>query len=197
MDTNSESTDIKIYKPFRKENIPSVKEEEGTEDSSDSSFVKWENRESSNYSFIPQSKVSAFDVAAYILEKRGEMTTMKLHKLVYYSQAWSLVWDDEPLFNDRIEAWANGPVIRELFAYHIGSYSISKIVVGNPAVLSTKQKQTIDAVLEYYANKPSQWLVELSHMEAPWKNARKGLSPTERGHNEIPQESIVEYYSSL
>ena len=42
---------------------------------------------------IPQIQV--FDVAAYILEKIGSMTTMKLQKLVYYSQAWSLVWDGE------------------------------------------------------------------------------------------------------
>ena len=36
------------------------------------------------------------DVAAYILQKLGKMTTMKLQKLVYYSQAWSLVWDEKP-----------------------------------------------------------------------------------------------------
>ena len=32
---------------------------------------------------------SVFDAAAYILEKKGEMTTLKLQKLVYYAQAWS------------------------------------------------------------------------------------------------------------
>jgi uncharacterized phage-associated protein len=36
--------------------------------------------------------VSILDVAAYILEKQGAMTRMKLQKLVYYCQAWSLVW---------------------------------------------------------------------------------------------------------
>ena len=50
-------------------------------------------------------KVTAIDVAAYILSKQGDMPAMKLQKLVYYSQAWSLVWDDKPLFRDRIEAW--------------------------------------------------------------------------------------------
>lgn len=42
------------------------------------------------------------DVAAYILQKHGRMTTMKLQKLVYYSQAWSLVWDEKPLFQERM-----------------------------------------------------------------------------------------------
>ena len=56
-----------------------------------------------------------FDVAKYILEKQGSMTTMKLQKLVYYSQAWSIVWDEKPIFAERIEAWASGPVVRELW----------------------------------------------------------------------------------
>lgn len=58
---------------------------------------------------------SALDVAQYILEQQGPMPAMKLHKLLYYAQAWSLVWDDEPLFPERIEAWINGPVIPDLF----------------------------------------------------------------------------------
>jgi hypothetical protein len=37
---------------------------------------------------------SARDVAAYILSRQGRMTAMKLQKLVYYSQAWSVVWDE-------------------------------------------------------------------------------------------------------
>ena len=38
---------------------------------------------------------SVLDVAEYILRKSGPMTAWKLQKLVYYSQAWSLVWDDK------------------------------------------------------------------------------------------------------
>lgn len=30
---------------------------------------------------------------------------------MYYAQAWSLVWDEKPLFPERIEAWVNGPVL--------------------------------------------------------------------------------------
>ena len=59
--------------------------------------------------------LSVHDVAAYILKKQGEMSAMKLQKLVYYSQAWSLVWDEKPLFRAQIEAWANGPVVRSLY----------------------------------------------------------------------------------
>ena len=60
-------------------------------------------------------KLSVFDVAAYILQKCGDMSCMKLQKLCYYAQAWSLVWDDAPLFDEDFEAWASGPVCPELF----------------------------------------------------------------------------------
>ena len=63
---------------------------------------------------------NALDVAAAILKRTGPIPAMKLQKLVYYSQAWSLVWDDRPLFKDRIEAWANGPVIPNLYRAHRG-----------------------------------------------------------------------------
>lgn len=58
---------------------------------------------------------SVLDIAAYILSKHGPMAHMKLQRLVYYSQAWHLVWEDTPLFPERIEAWANGPVVPVLY----------------------------------------------------------------------------------
>lgn len=48
---------------------------------------------------------SAFDVAAYILEREGEIATLKLQKLVYFAQAWSLSLDEKPLFDEKIEVW--------------------------------------------------------------------------------------------
>jgi len=147
--------------------------------------------------FTASFKVSVFDVAAYIVKIKGAMTTMKLHKLLYYCQAWSLVWDDQPLFGERIEAWANGPVVKDLFSYHRGLYSINNIAIGNPNLLNENQKETINSVLNFYGDKPSQWLIELTHMEKPWKQAREGLSTTDRGSNIISLDSMAEYYSSL
>lgn len=51
---------------------------------------------------------TVLDVASYILEKQGGTTAMKLQKLCYYSKAWHLVWEERPLFTNRIEAWVNG-----------------------------------------------------------------------------------------
>ena len=142
-------------------------------------------------------KIQVFDVAAYILGKMESMTTMKLQKLVYYCQAWSLVWDEKPLFEEAIEAWANGPVVRDLFDYHRGMYEISSILLGNPRLLNQEQQDTVDAVLEYYGDKPAQWLIDLTHMEDPWRQARKGLPSLERGNRIISLDAMAHYYSSL
>ena len=140
--------------------------------------------------------VSAKDAAAYILQKMGKMTTMKLQKLLYYCQAWSLVWDEAPLFSEEIEAWASGPVVREIFNEHRNMFYIENIA-GDPSKLSDTQMETIDSVISYYGDKSSQWLSDLTHMEDPWKNARVGLTPGERGNQVISHGAMGEYYSSL
>ncbi|MDX1751420.1 MAG: DUF4065 domain-containing protein [Methylophaga sp.] len=142
---------------------------------------------------------NAFDVAAYILESKGVMSAMKLQKLVYYSQAWSLVWDDEPLFCNKIEAWANGPVVRDLYDKHRGQYQVSKADFQQLALrdLSENQKDTIDQVLDAYSQKSAQWLSDQTHSEAPWLQARNGLTDADRGDREISLASMAEYYSSL
>lgn len=139
---------------------------------------------------------TAHDVAAYILSKNGEMTAMKLQKLVYYAQAWSLVWDERPLFQERIEAWTNGPVVPELYRVHKGQFRLSSWPTGNPEGLTAEERQTVDAVLEYYGDKTSQWLSDLTHREAPWREARKGLSPGDPGQREISHASMAEYYTN-
>lgn len=140
---------------------------------------------------------NVFDVAAYILARRHPMTAMKLQKLVYYSQAWSLVWDEAPLFPERIEAWANGPVVRELYEAHRGKFKVSDMPQGIPEALNEDQRETVDAVLKYYGDKPSQWLSDLTHQEAPWRNARKGYAAGEYCDREITQAAMAEFYGSL
>ena len=145
------------------------------------------------------SQATVFDVAKYILEKQGSMSAMKLQKLIYYSQAWSLVWDDQPLFHNRIEAWANGPVVRELYDVHRGKFQVNHedFSTYSKQELTPEQKKTVDAVLEAYGSKSAQWLSDQTHSESPWQDSRNDLSDTERGSREITLESMAEYYGSL
>ena len=141
--------------------------------------------------------VSVFDVVKYILTKKNNITAMKLQKLVYYCQAWSLVWDSKPLFRENVEAWANGPVVRELYEWHRGKYNITSCPHGRITKLDSNQKSTIDAVLDYYGDKSPQWLSDLTHMEYPWRKARIELPDNARGSNEITLASMEEYYTSI
>lgn len=141
---------------------------------------------------------TVFDVARYILEQRGAMSAMKLQKLVYYAQAWSLVWDDRPLFGNRIEAWAHGPVVRDLYDAHKGQFTVNAAdFSGDSARLTVDERETIEAVLEGYGNRSAQWLSDQTHAEAPWQQARSGLSDAERSETEITLASMAEYYSSI
>lgn len=144
--------------------------------------------------------MSVSDVAEYILRKQGESTAMKLQKLVYYSQAWSLVWDERPLFEERIEAWVNGPVCRSLYASHHRQFSVApRSIKDGDLDLDEKATRTIDAVLAFYGDKSAQWLSDLSHLEAPWLNARAraGAGAGDRCEEEITLADMHEYYSGI
>ncbi|EWC59422.1 putative prophage protein (ps3) [Actinokineospora spheciospongiae] len=129
------------------------------------------------------------------------MTAMKLQKLVYYSQAWHLVWEEEPLFTDRIEAWANGPVVPTLYQRHRQRWQLTGAddLGGDTTALTEAQRRTVDVILEHYGSKPANWLSELTHRESPWRDARSaaGLSDGERGNAEITHASMYEYYDGL
>ena len=141
--------------------------------------------------------VNARDVVAYILEKRGKTPAVKLHKLLYYSQAWSLVWDDRPLFRDRIEAWANGPVVPTVHRSHSGAYYVTKAGKGDPEKLDADARETVDAVLGHYTKRSSYALSYQTQGEDPWRRARIGLLPGQPGNKVISHNSMAGYYNSL
>ena len=143
--------------------------------------------------------VSAIDVAAYILERVGNVTTMKLQKLVYYSQVRYLVTSGIPLFDNRIEAWANGPVVPDLFRLHSGKYMVGPGDLGSSGssdVLSEQQRLAAEKAVELFGSYSGERLRELTHSEAPWVDAREGYEPGERCEVEITVDAIRRYYSS-
>ncbi|MEW6307628.1 MAG: type II toxin-antitoxin system antitoxin SocA domain-containing protein [Bacillota bacterium] len=141
---------------------------------------------------------SVCDVARCILQQLGSMSPMKLQKLVYYCQAWSLVWDERPMFGERIEAWSSGPVVSDLYAQHRGEFVIDKgDIAGDPDKLDPDAKATVAAVLDFYGDKSAQWLSDLTHRENPWREARNGLPDGARSQAEITLAAMEEYYSSL
>ena len=146
-----------------------------------------------------ESVHTVFDVAKYVLKKCGSMTTMKLQKLVYYCQAWSLAWDEVPLFEEDFEAWANGPVCPQLFDKHRGVFVMSPNFFSDlqSAEFTHDEVETMDIVLSTYGDKEPQWLSDLTHSELPWKEARRGYPPGALCSNVVSKESMQQYYGGL
>ena len=144
-------------------------------------------------------KATVFDVAKYILKKSGEMTAMKLQKLVFYVKAWGLVWDEEEIFSESFEAWANGAVSPSLYDKHRGMFKVSVDLFSdaNCGVLKKHHKETIDRVIDFYGKYTAQQLSDINHQEAPWKNARGKLSPTAPSKKIITPAAMEEYYSGI
>lgn len=142
---------------------------------------------------------NVYDVAKYILSKTDRISTWKLQKLCYYSQAWTIAWDGAPLFNEEFEAWANGPVCRELFNCHKGKFSVgtSDLSKGNISNLTPEQKDNIDIVIRDYGGMSPYELRELTHSETPWINARAGLPEGVPSDNVISKGDMSDYYGGL
>lgn len=153
-------------------------------------------------------------VTIYCTYNGISINPLKLQKLLYYVQAWSLVkLDKKPLFEDLPEAWVNGPVYRSIYNIHRDLFyrdqdfkyvpkddvSIDDVFQQcyNGLELDNSQKLILDAVLKAYAPQTHDKLVYMTHSEAPWNEARKGLAPMERSTNPISLESMYEYYSNI
>jgi uncharacterized phage-associated protein len=139
------------------------------------------------------------DVARYILSKYKILSAMKLQKLLYYSQAWSMVWDETVLFDADFQAWANGPVLPSIYDIHRGQFEVTEdqFKDGNLEQLTETIVDTIECVLSVYGDKTAQWLSNLTHEEDPWLNARGDTPPMERSSSIISKGDIHQYYSSL
>lgn len=142
---------------------------------------------------------SIFDVAKYLLENKGEMTAMKLQKLAFYVKAWGLVWDEEEIFPESFQAWANGAVSPVLYDRHRGQFKITpeQFAFANSDNIKAEHKETIDKVLEFYGNYTAQQLSDINHQESPWIDARGDLPATARSNEIISTAAIAEYYSGV
>jgi len=145
------------------------------------------------------SGATIFDVAKYLLEKKGEITAMKLQKLAFYVKAWGLVWDEEEIFMEDFQAWANGAVSPVLYNKHRGMFKVCATLFSEADItnLEKEHQETIDKVLEFYGNYTAQQLSDINHQESPWKDARGNLPATARSSEVITTAAIAEYYSGV
>lgn len=141
------------------------------------------------------------DVAAYILAKAAPMSAMKLQKLCYFSYGYHLAWEDRPLFGERFEAWANGPVVYELYAQHRGRFHLHQDDIrGEPSALDSNELESVNIVLDSFSAYSAHELSTMSHLaDSPWDQARRraGAQDLQRSNEELSDADIADFFGAL
>ncbi len=150
-----------------------------------------------------REKITIFDVAKYFINKSDDespMTPLKLQKLCYYAQAWSLVWEKEPLFDDDFAAWIHGPANYSLFKRYQGRRYINcdgEEDKFDSSKFSEDQLETLEVVWDTYGKYTGDYLEQLTHEEDPWIITRGKLSPGDNCTKIITKELIQNYYTEV
>jgi len=146
--------------------------------------------------------VKAIDVARYLLylaacEPEPEpLTPLRLQKLLYYAQGWSMGLRARPLFTEAIEAWDHGPVVREVyreFADH-QDQPIGADGEADSVSLPQGDKDFIRSIWDHYKQYSAGKLRAMTHEEAPWRSARGESRPGERCRNEIAHADLLRHF---
>ena len=146
-------------------------------------------KDNSNLKTLPYSAsdIANFMIACSFIEKIP-LSPMKLIKLVYIAYGWGLVFLNQKLFNEDIEAWQYGPVIPSI--YHefkrFGKEAIDEMSIsmnemtGDLSVNRVNLKdgdevyKLLNLVWRFYRNYSSVELSDLTHQEgSPWFNSVK------------------------
>jgi len=143
--------------------------------------------------FISVDPTAIMKVTGYLKQKKEDLSSYRLQKLIYYTQAISSVFKPEPLFIDLPEAWANGPAYPEVY------YKNRDRLIDNSLgdLLNGEEREVVDCMLECFGIYDGDTLVEITHREDPWVKARGDLPPDAPSNEIISLESIFEYFSNV
>lgn len=133
---------------------------------------------------------SAAAVAAEIRRRGQPIPIAKLHKLLYYVQAYHLVWEGTPAFADEIEAWTKGPVVADLWRQEKRGVVFA---AGSEPPVPEMVANVVTNVLRRYGHMTGAALIAATHAEDPW------LEATGDGrfaaNQEITHESLIRFFS--
>ena len=136
---------------------------------------------------------SALEVARFVIEycRKNDllMSNLKLQKVHYFIQAEFLVRNGEPCFFERIEAWPFGPVVSNVY-HEYKTFGSSNIYsnLSNFYDIAEEDRNIIKDIVKACNRFSATQLVELTHNQAPWKNAYNN------GNRIITNDSILEYF---
>lgn len=109
---------------------------------------------------------------AWAEASNADLSNLKLQKLLYYAHGYHLANRGRPLFQDDIQAWSHGPVVRAVYRYfkHVGSDPLL-LEEGDgfdwPDV-DENTTQFLISIWEQYGGVAAWKLRNMTHEEAPW-----------------------------
>ncbi len=145
-------------------------------------------------------------VADYIIlrlnsDESVNLINLKLQKLLYYLQAWSLGINNKTFLNCSFEAWVHGPVSRVLYdrfkmTHSLYSFiTVSDVIEKHPEEkIDTVDIEFINYILDNYAGYSGAELESMTHNEKPWLEARLGYAPMQSCNKIISEETMRNYY---
>lgn len=145
------------------------------------------------------SVAKEFVKLSYLGEEADPLTHMRLQKLLYYAQAWSLIVRCSELFSEDLRGWKYGPVVREIYDAvpdGQGAKPLAAEHFADAPDLSADGAEFVRGVWEAYKGFSASGLSKMTHQELPWQNARKGLGTYDKGDNEIIAADIEAYFTT-
>lgn len=125
------------------------------------------------------------------------ITHLKLQKLVYYAQSWSLAIFNQPLFDEDFEAWVHGPALRSLYQkYKKYGWEGLPQPSKHPS-LDDPVPDLLRDIVEIYGTQTAKRIETLTHSETPWIEARNGLPADAPSNAKISKETMRKFYTSL
>lgn len=141
-------------------------------------------------------------VADYFInlaQRSGDLITpLKLQKLVYYADAWHIVHYDNELIEENFEAWVHGPVVRSLYK-RFEKYQWNPITeeVKLPSELALSTSKYLHELFSYFNKYTAYELEQMTHLEEPWLEARRGVPIDEACTNKINKATMKSFYKNL
>lgn len=139
-------------------------------------------------------------IADWIIHKtHGNITHSKLQKLLYYCQAWHYTIFNEVLFDERIEAWAHGPVVPSQFSRfnNIDFFQNIKVKDCENIKLKSKTEQLLNEVVGIYNKCTDRHLELLVKREVPWRETRGNIPEFKKCQKEIQLDLMKQYYINI
>lgn len=138
---------------------------------------------------------NALTIAKYVIKRCNDskrtISNLKLQKILYFIQAEFLAVTGRVCFPEEIKAWDFGPVVPEVYhKYKVyGSASIPYINNLEKMKISENDRKLIDGIVDECAQYSAATLVEITHNQAPWKEAYRPYC-----NNTISNGSIERYF---